>query len=200
MPPFFVNLGEDQRFLIKALLVVVCILSLITMFLAYFTVNQRVIYINPGQVIGTAAVGAVPDGAVGYFAMTFLFFMGNANNISAEEQMKSAYLLMTPQLQSARTTELKENVDQIKQGDMVIQTVPLSYKVRNNRNDYDVDIDVVRMSFVYGQPVKKERRLYTLTCQKAATRNTNPFGMEVVSYDYKVLSSGDAINAPAPQK
>ncbi|MBE0427220.1 MAG: hypothetical protein IBX72_11335 [Nitrospirae bacterium] len=192
---FFVQYGEDSRFLIKVLTIIICVETLVIGFLGLFSIKQKIVYINPSSVIGTARVGYVPDEMKAYFAMTFVSFLGNVNPHSAFEQYKAAYQLMSPKLQSAMKSNLESEIAEINKSNISIQTTPLKHKVKNSGESATVDIEAVRISYVYGQETKKEKVLYSITCHKARTRASNPFGLEVNSYDYKVIASGDNITS-----
>lgn len=191
MKPFFVQYGEDNRFLIKVLTVIICVETFVISILGFFSVKQRIIYVNPSSVVGSTRVGYVPDEYMGYFANTFVFLIGNVNAHSAFEQYKAAYQLMSPKLQSAIKGNLESEITEISKSDITVQTTPLNYKVQNSTGESAaIDIEAIRISYAYGQEAKKEKVLYTINCKKAKTRASNPFGLEVTSYDYKVISSG----------
>ena len=193
--PLFVEYGELERFLIKVLTIIVTVESLVIMGLGFLAVKQRVVYVNPSNVIGTTHVGYVPDDSAAYFGMTFIFFLGNVNEYSAKEQYKSAYLLMSPKLQSVMKRTFEGEIAEIKNSDISVQTTPITYKVQGNGDEFTVIIEAIRKSYVYGQDAKKEKLQYTISCQKAHITKTNPFGLEVTSYENKVVAEGAAIAA-----
>lgn len=193
--PLFVEYAEDIKFINKVLVAIVCMMSLVIMTLGFFAVRQRIVYVNPSQVIGSAYVGYVPEEAVGYFGVSFISFLGNTNQYSVKEQYQTAYLLMAPRLQSAMKPTLEQEMAEIQKSDMSIQTTPLDVKVAADGDTFTVDIDVTRISYVYGQETKREKLHYKLICQKTATRKWNPFGLEVVSYDNTVVATGNNIAA-----
>lgn len=197
--PLFVQYGDDIKFVNRILTLIVCVMSVVIMILGVFAVKQRIIYVNPSQVIGSAYVGYVPEEAVGYFGATFLGYLGNSNQYSVKEQYQTAYLLMAPRLQSAMKHTLEQEMNEIQKSDMSIQTTPTEVQVAGDGGSYTVTIEAARMSFVYGQETKREKIKYKLICQKTATRKWNPFGLEVVSYDSEVVSSGKALAASANQ-
>jgi len=197
---FFLEYAEDTRFLLRVMTLIVCVESAVIMILGFMAVRQRIVYINPSQVIGTAYVGHVPDEAAGYFALSFLSFFGNVNKYSALEQYKSAYLLMSPQLQSLMKTTLEKEIDEITRSDISIQITPTAPpKITGDGASFTIVVDAVRRSFVYGQEAKNETLRYTIKCQKARTRRSNPFGLEVTSYDSQVVSTG-VVSASAGNK
>jgi len=182
---YFVDYGEESRFLIKILTTLVILLTCIIVILGFLTVKQKILYINPSVITGTARVGYIPDDYVSYFAMTFVFFRGNANPYSVLEQYKTAYQMMSPRLQSAEKSALEKEVDEIQKSQMSIQTTPVSDSVKYNGDEYIVSIKAIKVSWVYGKESSKEEINYTIVCKKSNIRKSNPFGMEVVSYDFK---------------
>ncbi|MDA8103762.1 MAG: TraE/TraK family type IV conjugative transfer system protein [Nitrospiraceae bacterium] len=188
---FFLEYGEDSRFLIKILALIVTIESIVIMGLGFLAVKQRIIYINPSQVVGSTYVGYVPEEMVTLFGTTFVYFLGNANQYSVGEQYKSAYLLMSPKLQSAMKRTLEGDIAEITKSDMSIQTIPTDCKVKGDGQTFTLIIEAARLSFVYGQETKREKLLYNIRCQKAATRKSNPFGLEVTAYDNQVVAIGN---------
>jgi len=194
---FFLEYAEDNRFLLKILTIIVCIESLVIMALGFLAVKQRIVYINPSQVIGSTYVGYVPDEAVAHFGMAFISFFGNVNQYSVNEQFKSAYLLMSPRLQSAMKRTLESEMAEIKKSDMSIQTTPMDLKMKGDGQTFVLTVEVARMSFVHGQETKREKLVYTIKCQKAATRKSNPFGLEVTSYDNEIIAAGNNITVSA---
>jgi hypothetical protein len=191
--PFFLEYAEDNRFLLKILTIIVSVESVVIMGLGFFAVKQRIVYINPSHVIGSTHVGYVPDEAVAHFGMAFLSFVGNVNQYSVNEQYKSAYLLMSPKLQSAMKRTLESEMAEIRKSDMSIQTTPTDLKVKGDGETFTLTIETARLSFVYGQEAKREKLVYTINCRKAGTRKSNPFGLEVTSYDNAVIAAGNNI-------
>ena len=191
----FVGYGEDARFTIRLLTLLVAVESLVIMALGFFAVRQRIIYVNPSNVIGSAYVGYVPEEAAGYFGLSFISFLGNVNQYSVKDQYQTAYLLMSPKLASAMKRTLESDMSEIQKSDMSIQTTPLDVKVTGDGETFSIEIEATRMSYVYGQETKREKLRYTLRCQKAPTRKWNPFGLEVTSYDNEVVASGRNITA-----
>jgi type IV secretory pathway component VirB8 len=191
----FIEYGKDSNFIIKVLTIVICVETFVIAFLGLFIVKQKIVYINPSSVIGTSRVGYVPDEMSAYFAMTFISFLGNINPYSAFEQYKAAYQLMSPKLQSAMKSNLESEIAEINKSNISIQTTPIKYKVKNSGESASIDIEAIRISYAYGQEAKKEKVLYNINCNKAKTRASNPFGLEVNSYDYKVIAAGDNITS-----
>lgn len=188
--PFFLDYAKDSRYLIKMLAFLVVVETFVILALGFLSIKPRVIYINPSVVVGTARVGYVPDEAAIYFGMSFISFFGNVNHLSALEQYKVSYNLMSPKLQSAMKRTLETEIKEIEKSNMSIQTIPVKAEVKNSKDDNIViEIEAIRVSYVYGQETKKDKILYTLSCQKTATRKSNPFGLEVVSYDSKVIAA-----------
>ena len=188
---FFLEYGEDSRFLIRILTIIVTIESVVIMALGFLAVKQRIIYINPSEVVGSTYVGYVPDEMVTFFGTTFVYFLGNVNQYSVTEQYKSAYLLMSPKLQSAMKRTLEGDIAEITKSDMSIQTTPTDCKVKGDGQTFTLIVEATRLSFVYGQETKRERLIYNIRCQKAVTRKSNPFGLEVTSYDNQVIAAGN---------
>lgn len=187
--PFFLDYAKDSRYLIKVLACLVVLETLVILALGFLSIKPRVIYINPSTVVGTARTGYVPDEAAVYFGTSFISFFGNVNHLSALEQYKVTYNLMSPKLQSAMKRVLEAEIKEIEKSNMSIQTTPIRAEVKASKDDIiTIEIEAVRISYVYGQETKKDRVLYTLNCQKTATRKSNPFGLEVVSYDHKVIA------------
>jgi len=191
--PFFVEYAKDSRYLIKMLATLVVIETFVILGLGFLSIKPRVIYINPSAVVGTARVGYVPDEAAVYFGLSFISFFGNVNHFSALEQYKVSYNLMSPKLQSAMKRTLEAEIKEIEKSNMSIQTTPIKAEVKaNTENAIIVEIEAIRTSYVYGQETKRDKILYTLSCQKTATRKSNPFGLEVASYDQKIIAIGDS--------
>jgi hypothetical protein len=191
----FVEYGEDVKFINKMLVALVCVMAVVIMVLGVLAAKQRIIYVNPSQVIGSAYVGYVPEEAVGYFGASFISFLGNSNQYSVKQQYQTAYLLMSPRLQSAMKSTLEQEMNEIQKSDMSIQTTPLSVKVTPEGDEFNIDIDATRISYVYGQETKREKLHYTLVCDRTATRNWNPFGLEVLSYNNTVVATGSNLTA-----
>lgn len=196
---FFLEYGEDQRFLIKALVIIACVAVAAVVVLGVLSVKERITYINPTGVMGTTNAGYVPDEYAVYFGMTFLYFLGNVNKYSVEEQYKSAFQLMAQKLQSAMQSTLETEMAEIKRSNMSIETATLTYSpvVRGDNDTFTLSLEAVRVSYVMGQPGKTDKLLYTINCRKARTMKSNPFGLEVTSYENKVIASGDNITAAA---
>ncbi len=182
----FVNYGDDARFVTKVLTIIIVVETLVIAFLGFFSVKKDIVYINPSNVIGTARVGYVPDDAVAFFGMAFLSFIGNVNPYSVFEQYKSAYELMSPRLQSGMLTSLNKDIKQIGSSNISIQTIPLKYTVVSSGDIYTLNIEAVKVSYAYGQESQNLKLLYTIKCDKTTTSPVNPFGLEVLSYDWKV--------------
>lgn len=192
--PFFLDYAKDSRYLIKILTFLIVLETLVILALGFLSIKPRVIYINPSTVVGTARVGYVPDEAAVFFGMSFISFFGNVNPYSALEQYKVTYNLMSPKLQSAMKTKLENEIKEIEKSNMSIQTTPVKAEVKKSESDnITLEIEAVRISYVYGQETKKDKILYTLNCQKTATRKSNPFGLEVVSYDNKIVATGNNV-------
>lgn len=187
---FFVTYGEESRFIIRVLVILVICLSIVVALLGFLSVKQRILYINPTAIVGTARVGYVPDEYISFFAMTFLYYLGNTNPYSALSQYKTAYQMMAPELQSAVKKTLENEIEEIGKSQISIQTTPLSDKiVKYDGDSYTVEINVVRVSWVYGKEADKKQQVYTVKCRKSKTNKKNPFGLEVVSYDFKTVNS-----------
>lgn len=184
----FVEYGKDSRFLIKILTLIVVVESVVMLVMAAYTVKQRIVYVNPNNVVGTTKVGHVPDEYAAYFGLAFLSFLGNVNSISIDEQYKTAFLLMSPQLQSNVKAVLLKDMEEIKRSNMTMQVTPLNYKIEQQDDIYTTTIEAVRVSFVYGQETRKSLATYILKCKKGRITKNNPFGLEVVSYEIKSIS------------
>lgn len=194
---FFLEYGEDQRFLIKVLVIIAGVAVAGVVILGLLAVKERIVYVNPSNVIGTAKVGYVPDEYVSYFGMTFIFFLGNANKYSVEEQYKSAMLLMSQQLESAVDARLMSEIKDIQQSNLSVETHPTAYYpvARGDNDMFTLSIEAIRTSYAFGQPGTPQKLLYTINCRTARTRKSDPFGLEVTNYDFKVIASGDNITA-----
>lgn len=191
---YFVAYGEESRFIIRVLVVLVVLLSLVVALLGFLSVKQRILYINPTAIVGTARVGYVPDEYISFFGMTFLYYLGNVNPYSVLSQYKTAYQMMTPELQSVMKKTLEDEIAEIQRSQISIQTTPLSDKIiKYDGDSYTVEVNVVRVSWVYGKEADKKQQVYTIKCRKSRTNKKNPFGLEVVSYDFKTVGSGDNI-------
>lgn len=197
---WFVEYGKDSRFLIRILTIIVVVQAVVIMALGFLAVKQRVLYVNPSKAIGTAYVGYVSDDSAAFFGMAFLYFLGNVNKYSVIEQYKTAYLLMSPQLQSAMKRTLDSDAADVAKSDISVETTPLTYKVEGNGEEFAVTINTTRISYVYGQPGKEELLQYAINCRKGHISKFNPYGLEVTSYDTKTLASGGPAIAAALQE
>ncbi len=194
----FLGFGEDAKFLIRCLVVVVCVLGVAVAGLAYKVYNRDVLYINPSAITGTARVGYITREYAGAFGDTFVSYLGNVNKESADSQYRHAYLLMSSQLQSALQPVLRKDLEAIDSSDLSIQTVPISHDIQGNTGkDFNITVKATRILWSRGQVGSKQTAIYTMSCQKASITDSNPFGMEVVSYDFTITNDVPATNSNA---
>ena len=194
----FLGFGEDAKFLIRMLTAVVCVLLVAVAFLAYKVFNRDVLYINPSAITGTARVGYITNEYAGSFGDAFVNYIGNVNREAANAQYRQAYLMMSPQLQSSMQPVLRKDLEAINSSDISIQTVPLSHEIQGNAGKtFNITVKATRISWTGGQAGSKQLVVYTMDCQKAKVTQENPFGLEVISYDFKI-SNDTAVNSVSP--
>jgi hypothetical protein len=189
----FLGFGDSARFLIRMLTTSLCVALITIALLAYKVFNRDVLYINPSAITGTARVGYVTAEYAGSFGEAFVSYIGNVNKESATSQYKKAYLLMSPQLQSSMHDVFLKDLNAINSSDISIQTVPLSHEVQGNTGKtFNIMVKATRTSWSGGQAGSRQIVVYSMACQKAKITEQNPFGLEVTSYDFKIM--GDAAN------
>ena len=195
----FLGFGEDAKFLIRCLVVIVCILGVSVVGLAYKVFNRDVLYINPSAITGTARVGYITPEFAGAFADAFVSYLGNVNKESANTQYRQAYLLMSPELQSALQPVLRKDLEAINSSDLSIQTVPIKHNTEGyTGKTFNITVNATRVSWSRGQVGSKQTAIYTIACQKASVTQTNPFGLEVISYDFKITNDIATDNSAPP--
>lgn len=183
----FVEYGKDSRYLIRILAMVICVEAAVIVLLGMAVVKGNIIYINPDNVIGTAKRGYVPDDYAAYFGMMFIHFRGNSSPATVKEQYRSAFALMSARLQSQEADILKKEANEIIGSNISLQTIPTGYAVRSSNEGFSIDIEAMRISYAYGQEASRKIVKYLISCNKTRTTKSNPFGLEVSSYDYKVI-------------